>query len=268
MGNVRFKIEDRITTAELLNQQASISPNTGKELFQLEVSFRAHENTRGFFTQALQNGTAMLLAEDGDVAKSFTVGLYEKQHSYTMGDPIQRCTWLLSQVEELNLESLQIADLTVNPYKYREEFSQDSLICNFCFDIDAETYKNVRNLPLYFPVVRKGISDEPRTMRFGQVLWASEDEQKYRIRTTLVEESYDKSRIGHGFFEPMLTNMMEQLVVTTLRLTKLLDLLESKGLVSEEEKKNVFEVPDSERKDRRELFYQIRDFDKWLENED
>lgn len=268
MGHIRFKIEDRITTAELLDQQVSLSRNTGKELIQFEVSFKAHESMREFFTQGLRNGTATLLPADGDDSKGITVKLYEKQHSYTLGEPIQRCTWLLSQQEELTLESLQIADITLAPYKYRDEFDQDSLICNLCFDLDAETYKHVRNLPMYFPVVRKGISEEPRTMRFGMVIWASEDEQNYRMRATIVEESYDKTGIGHGFLEPMFTHMMEQLVVTTARLSKLLDLLESKGLLTEEEKKGVIEIPDSERKDKKELFYRVRDFDKWVENED
>jgi len=104
-------------------------------------------------------------------------------------------------------------------------------------------------------------------MRFGLVVWASDDEQTYRLRARLVEENYDKARDGHGFLEPMFSNVMEQLAVTTTRLSKLLDVLASKGILTEEEKKNVFEVPDSERKERRELFCRVRDFDKWVENE-
>lgn len=268
MGHVRFKLQDQITTAELLDQQTSISQNTGKELFRLEVRFRAHESMRDFYTQALRTGTAMLLPPDGDVSKGITVSLHENQHSYTVGEPIQHCTWVLSQVEELTLASLQIGDAAVIPYKYKDEFSQGSLICNFCFDVDAETYTYIRNLPIYFQVVRTGISDEPRTMRFGLVVWASNDEQTYRLRATLVEQNYDKAGAGHGFLEPMFSNVMEQLAVTTTRLSKLLDVLESRGILTEVEKQSVFEVPDSERKGRKELFYRVRDFDKWIENEE
>jgi len=268
MGYVNFKLQDQITTAEILDQQTRVSQNTGKDLFQLEVYFKAHKDRRDFYVQALQNGTAILLPADGDILNGVVVSLYEKQYSYTEGEPIQHCTWLLTQKEELAVESLQIGDITVSPYKYNDEFSKESLICNFCFDVDAETYKYVRNLPIYFSVTRKGISDVPRSMRFGLVVWSSEDEQTYRLKATLVEENYDKDQTNQGLMEPMFSNVMEQLAITTIRLSKLLNLLESKGILTKEEAKNIIEIPDSERKEQRELFCRVKNFDKWIENED
>src|ERR1035437_3083215 len=129
MGIIRLKIEDQVTVAEILDQHTTISQNTGKELFQLEVKFKAHENHRNFYTAALGKGTATLLVPGGDSTKDITVDVYEKQHSYTVGQPIQSYTWLLSEREELRLESLQIGDMTLTPYKYEDHFDRDALIC-------------------------------------------------------------------------------------------------------------------------------------------
>jgi hypothetical protein len=267
MGHVRFKINDQVVTAEVIEQQSSTSRNTGKELFQVEVRFQVHEDQKDFCTEALRNQNATLLSPEGDSSKDIPVRVHEKQHSFTMGDPIQRCTWVLSEFEELNLEALQIGDVTVNPYKYSDEFSEDALVCNFCIDVDATMYKYVRSLPKYFPVVRKGVSDAPRTMRLGEVVWATEDEQTYRLRATLVEQSYDKPGAGNGIMQPAFGNVMDVLSVTTIRISRILDMLESKGLLTDEEKKTIREVAEEEWKERRCQFLRVKDFDKWIENE-
>jgi hypothetical protein len=265
MGSIRLKIEDQVTVAEILDQHTVISQNTGKELFQLEVKFKVHENHRNLYTAALGKGTATLLSPEGDSTKDITVGVYEKQHSYTVGQSIQLCTWLLSEREELKLESLQIGDMTLTPYKYEDHFDLNALICTTCMIVDATTYENLRNLPAYFPVIRKGISDEPRSMRLGLVLWSSDDEETFKVKATLVEESYDKNGRALNLLEPMFTNVMQQLAVTSARFTQLLNVLEAKGILTEEEKNGVFEVPESELRHREDLFYRLRDLDKWVE---
>lgn len=267
MGHVRFKINDQVVTAEVIEQQSTTSRNTGKGLFQIEVKFRVHEDQRNFCTEALQNGNVTLFSPEGGSSKNIPVRVHEKQHSFTMGDPIQHCTWVLSEVEELNLEALQIGDVTVPPYKYSDEFSEDVLVCNFCIDVDTTTYKYIRSLPQYFPVVRKGVSNAPRSMRFGHVVWATKDEQTYRLRATLVEQNYDKQGAGNGIMQPEFGNVMDVLSVTTIRISKILDMLESKGLLTDEEKKIIREVTEEERKEWRSQFSRVKDFDKWIESE-
>lgn len=268
MGHVRLKINDQVVTAEVIDQQSTISRNTGKGLFQVEVRFRVHEDQRNFCTEVLQNGNVTLLSPDGDSSTDIPVRVHEKQHSFTVGDPIQRCTWVLSEVEQLNLEALQIGDLTLSPYRYTDEFSEDALVCNFCIDVDAATYKCIRSLPQYFPVVRKGVSDTPRAMRFGPVVWATEDEQTYRLRATLVEQNYDKPGAGNDILQPEFRNVLDELSVTTIRISRILDMLESKGLLTGEEKKTIREVAEEEKNERRSQFSRVKDFDKWIANED
>lgn len=267
MGHIQFRIDDQVVTAEVIDQQTTLSRNTGKELFQAEVSFRIHEDQRDSCTEAIRHGKVELLSPRGDSSKNIPVRVQEKQHSFTMGDPIQRCIWVLSEVEELNLEGLQIGDVMVNPYRYSDEFSDNALVCNFCFDTDAQTRKYLRSLPKYFPVVRKGISDEPRLMRFGHVVWATDDEQTYRFRVTLVEESYDKSGGGNGLLQPEFGNALEMLAEVTVRFSRLLDMLESKGVLAAGDRANIQEIMEEDWKERRTEFSRVKDFDKWVENE-
>jgi hypothetical protein len=180
MGNVRLKVGDHTVTAELLSQSANVSRHTGKELFQLEVQFKAHAAQRESIQDAL-SGKGILLSADGDASKDVTVLLYEKQYSYTEGKPMQNHIWTLTQEEELKLDSLQVADIDLQPYWSVERFDGDALIITARVEVDAATEQALRNLPQYFPVIRKGISDELRTMRFGQILWSSVDEEGFKL---------------------------------------------------------------------------------------
>jgi hypothetical protein len=265
MGHVRFKVEDQIVTAELIDQRTTTSRNTGKELFQLDVRFRVHENQRGFCTSALKTGSVTLLSSDGDATREITVGVYEKQHSYSSDNPIQSCVWMLSEQEDSTLESLQIGDLNITPYRYKDYFDQEALICTVCMKVDAATHDALRALPMYFPVVRRGISDQSRSMRFGLILWSSDDEETYKMQATLVEEVHDKPGRSHGFLEPMFTSVMDLLALTGARYTQLLDLLEAKGVLTAEERKKVGEIPDDELQYRQRQFYRLKDLDEWIE---
>jgi hypothetical protein len=265
MGHVRIGIEGQIITAEVIDQQATTSRNTGKKLFQLEVRFTVHESQRDFCTTALRTGSATLLSPDGDSTKDMVVRLYEKQHSYSSDSHIQTCVWTLSEQENLTLDSLQIGGLNVTPYRYKGHFSYDALICAVCMKVEAEMYDALRELPTYFPVIRKGISDHPRSMRFGEILWSSEDEQMYKVKATLVEEIHDKSAKSHGLLEPMFTGVMDLLALTSARYKQLLDLLEAKGVLTEEERKKVWEVPEEELQYRQRQFYRLKDLDEWIE---
>ncbi|MBS1799562.1 MAG: hypothetical protein JSS95_07015 [Acidobacteria bacterium] len=248
-------------------QNSHTSRHTGKELFELEVQFTAHEAQSDSIREAL-SGKGCLLSADGDTSKDVTVLLFQKTHSYTDGRPIQSYIWTLTQEEELKVDDLQLADVTLQPYWFTERFDEDALIISARVEVDAATEQSLRNLPQYFPVIRKGISDEPRTMRFGQILWSSVEEEKFKLGITIVEKIYDEQKKTPALFQPQLRHISNTLAVAGARIAKLLDILQEKGVLTEEERVSIAEVPDAERRKRVGQFDRVDDLDAWLGDDD
>jgi hypothetical protein len=267
MGIIRFKVGDQFLVGNVLSQSTATSQHTGREITELEVQFKAHERGKKAVEDALAIGVGTVLAE-GDSSSEFAVTLYQKQHSFTIGEPIQTYTWSLRQREKLMTESLKLGDMAVHPYRYMETISQDALVLTIRATVDATTLQTLRALPLYFPVVREGISDEPRSMRFGAVIWSSADEQEFKIQATIVEEKYDAKGNQHSFLEPMLGNLMKSVSSTNARFKTLVQILLSKGLITEEEKANIVEVSDEELRRRNYEFDRVVDVDEWFKRED
>jgi hypothetical protein len=96
--------------------------------------------------------------------------------------------------------------------------------------------KRLRALPTYFRVVRKGIHDDAREMRFGQILWSKkENEDKFRLRLTLVGQALDACGDRHHFLEPQFGKVGRYHNCYTPSLRALLDRLVAKGVLSSEE---------------------------------
>ena len=73
-------------------------------------------------------------------------------------------------------------------------------------ELSQDEEERLHALPKYFEVIRKGINENPRSMRFGQLLWAKKGE-KSRIQLFLVDTAYDEQKNGHGLDEPRSTNV-------------------------------------------------------------
>ncbi len=148
MGNVRFKIGDQIITADVLSQSDSKSRHTGKGLIQLEVQFKAHAAQRKSIQDAL-SGTGTLLSQDA--SKDVAVLLYEKEYSYTDAHPMQNHIWTLTQKEKLMLDSLQLADISLQPYRFKESFDGDALIITARVEVDLATEEAFEGTAQVFP---------------------------------------------------------------------------------------------------------------------
>jgi hypothetical protein len=66
------------------------------------------------------------------------------------GDAIRTYVWTLTETEELKLQSLKIGPMTLEPYKYEEEFTGNALIITIRLEIDVATESALRDLPQYF----------------------------------------------------------------------------------------------------------------------
>ena len=170
------------------------------------------------------------------------------------------------QTEKSNLDALQIGEEVVQPYVYTEELDGSALIITARVEIDSATNERLRKLEGYFPVIRKGIQDEPRSMRFGVNLW-SEDGEKRKVQITLVEEIYDKEKKERSILQPEFGNVSALLARTHLRMKYLMNTLKAKGILADEEISQILDVSDTDRREQNEEFYRVKDLDEWLEKE-
>lgn len=122
-------------------------------------------------------------------------------------------------------------------------------------------------MPIYFSVVRKGVNDKPREMRFGKVLWSKKDD-KYRERIVLFDKAVDEGGLQRGWLEPEATNVAASLAATRLRLSALLDKLVAKGVLTTEESEQVRTVDDDRFERELRERYRVNDVDEWMGDED
>jgi len=116
-------------------------------------------------------------------------------NSYAESDGEHRYTLILREAEELALEELVVDGVALHPYEYRESFNGDELTIRAKLVGSRKEVLRLRALLKTrdaFPVVRRGIQDEPREMRFGVAEWSLHEGQ-IRYRLVLVDQGADLS---------------------------------------------------------------------------
>jgi hypothetical protein len=114
-------------------------------------------------------------------------------NSYAESAGEHRYTLILREEEELSLQELVLDGVRLHPYEYREIFSGDELtIWAKLIGTKAEVLRLRALLKTRdcFPVIRRGIRDEPRLMRFGVAEWSLHDE-RIKFRVVLVDDNTD-----------------------------------------------------------------------------
>jgi hypothetical protein len=121
-------------------------------------------------------------------------------------------------------------------------------------------------MPDYLQVVRKGIQDEPRTMRFGPCLWSPHGDN-FRIGLRLIDKKYDEKDRSHGFNEPRESNVTARTIRTSMELRGLLDLLIAKGVLSQADVDQIQNLDKTQV--NREVWTRdyVQDLDEWLDRE-
>ena len=88
---------------------------------------------------------------------------------------------------------------------------------------------------IYFPVIRQGISEEPKEMRFGQSIW-SRDEETVTFKIYLVDKKHDEEEDNSlGLFQPEMGNIKDLLAANTEKFFSLLKILEQKKILTSDE---------------------------------
>ena len=85
--------------------------------------------------------------------------------------------------------SLQIGDLTVEPYEYREDSKGGALVIMakaVLTDKQHDQLMEMQQTKDFVPVTRQGVDEEPKGMIFGMTLW-SEHDTDYKHELILAE---------------------------------------------------------------------------------
>jgi len=171
----------------------------------------------------------------------------------------------IEEVEELKVEKLMLNDLVLCPYFYEEEFDCDDLSIKARVLVTAEQDERIRSMMRdqdYLSVVRVGLCDQPREMRFSKtVLWSQHrDGIKYEI--ILVDRSYDeRDRPLARLFQPQMSRMQEMVATQAEIIEEMMAILKDRGLLSGEEVERLKSRAEFKAIDRAREFYRVKDID-------
>ncbi len=258
---IELKCGDRTIRAAETRRGSFKSRHSHKPLGLIDITFVTQTEDQKEW--AAEYGSQNEIAE----AEGKRWRIEEPSYNYQAGSPIARFNWKLREIEDLHVTQLVLDGWGLTPYKYQEEFQSDALIAQARVELTADEYEKLFAMPTFFSVVRKGIDDQPREMRFGQLLW-SQSGDKYRVQLYMVEKTHDGSQPSHSFLEPQASNDARRIVYSSILLDRLIDSLVTKAILSPEEAESLRNADDElqielemAKRDR------VNDLDKWLDNE-
>lgn len=237
------------------------SEHTGRALTELHgvitAGDRVHQQLKSILQEEGSRRGRPVDDQDGPTTRwSVSWNAYSEsagEHTYSL---------ILREDEELTLEALIVDGVELHPYEYRESFNGDELTIQAkLVGSKAEVFRlrtllRTRNT---FPVVRRGIQEEPRRMRFGVAEW-SEHEGQIKYRVVFVEEGADRAehpelvRIAEANSRsamPFYMNFVERLA----------ELLEARGILPAEEIEAARDAAREEFGHARREFWQVADVD-------
>ena len=250
-----------------INKESTfLSRHTGVVLKKLEVSLWVDKKIHEWITNIIErlNKTEInSIGEQGKILKKWKI----EKSTYSCIENKYNHYLELEEIEDLHIDNLIIDKLTFHPYSYKEEFVRDALIIDAKVRLSELQFVEIKKLiekKDYFKVVRQGINDEPREMKFGLPLWSKhKDTIKYKI--ILSEKKYfetQKKILFNDFFQKI-SNMGFLLAKQDGILKELLNILSSKKVLTNEEITKIKEKASNQTRSREIDFYQVKDIDEF-----
>jgi hypothetical protein len=173
---LRFPSEepDLAIPAEVVEER--ISPHTGNTLRRLESDLTVPASEARKITAVLQDDRQLV----DDQGRRWTGRLAVQSYGDPQGLHNLQINW--DEQEHFEAEAVEFEGLVLRPLRYEERAGEGGGI-SLSFrarlsDDETEALRTLqRSEERYFPVIRRGISDGPRRMRFGRVLWQALDDQ-------------------------------------------------------------------------------------------
>jgi hypothetical protein len=177
---VKFRAGDLEFNASVVDSSQAASPQTGNPLQLLTIQFRAQKAGvhEAAVAEALQrqSGGLYALAESGEAESEWRVR--ESNWTYVGSEPwgVNHHVWRIEQVERLACSQLRLGPIELEPYDYVEEVTAEGgLRLAARATVSEADLAAISRLSGAVEVVRVGVSDTPRQMRFGGYVWGERD---------------------------------------------------------------------------------------------
>lgn len=266
-STLQFEFESNPLRFPVMELEPSSSPFTGRQLRKATTRFTISsgdaETVRRFVAAGpIADSEGTLWSGNLDM-ESYT---NDGPHSLTI-------TW--TETERVNADVVEFEGLMLRPTRYEERTNDDgSIVVAFQATLTADETDRLRSLvparstgARYWPVVRRGVADEPRSMRLGRVLWQQLDDGTIGHDITLVDEAYDTTDKPNAFLalggEPMVSNLVHHLSSLIAQYETLLAELEAAGVLAPEALNRIRVSAESLGPDRQHAFFEVSDISKW-----
>jgi len=265
-GIIRARFGDTEVSAIATALDSNVSQHTDKRLRRFRLVFRSYEaEQKKAIEDAARAGTRVHLGPD-EGGENATWILGDHSSSFRVDEPVVTYSWTITEEERLQIDRLEIGEMSFGPHRYEEEFDgSGTLMIHAYLRVSGDGWKRLKAMPLYFPVVRHGINETPREMRFGEVLWSSTDNaDSYKLRVVLVDHHYDELHPNsHGLLDPFRTNAEFLLAETSLLTERLLEALISKGVFDRAQVASMRKEVEDSMLNKRWDFRRVQDADEW-----
>ncbi|MDP2836375.1 MAG: hypothetical protein Q8N97_05280 [Methanobacteriaceae archaeon] len=224
-----FEFEGYKIEAKVSNREMKKSKSTGNELEIIDISFQTHQRFKK---------PSVLFSDD----KKWK--LVTSSYSYIEGSSITQYNWHLEELEKSQIEKLIINGSEFEPLLYKEEIHEregNGLWIDIFIETDVQNINQIKDIPNggYFPVIRQGISDEEKEMRFGRTIWQKEG-NKILFKTTLIEKIYDENSKSMPFFlNPDIPNIKRSIYNTSESVNQIFSVLVDKNIITNEEREKI-----------------------------
>jgi hypothetical protein len=265
---MQLVIDDRRIPVNFQPGKPVQSGHTRRTLRTGTISFQvADESLQEVLTDALakaRNGQGLTLQDDNGVAITFNVG--SSSYSGTNWRPPWRNSIEVTEMELLKPESISIDGVELTPYQYDERPEGDGIAISCKVEVDHATGERLvaklrehQQGRSYFPVVRHGLEEAAREMRFGQCCW-SEHGATSKYELVLVEKVADEAMTGLPLVAEM-GNVMRQVARNGSMLESLTDALVQKGVLTSGQVDAIREKVGREEWDGVWALFRLRDID-------
>lgn len=254
----------RLPAVEL---DSSLSPFTGRSLRHADTNVEVVPHQVDMVKRLIESSP--IADSDGTLwSGQLTVESFQDDgpHSLTI-------TW--EETEEVRADVVEFEGLSLQPTKYEEHENGDgSIAVSFQAVLTAEETEKLRALMpskrssvLYWPVIRRGVSDEPRQMRLGRVLWQQLPDGTIGHDITLADEAFDQSDGSAPFLgiagEPMVSTLVVRVSDLLVQFQALIAELEATGALPTEALERIRASAESLGPAQRHAFYEVADLSKW-----
>ena len=172
---------------------------------------------------------------------------------------------------EVVATAVEFEGLVLRPTSYDEDSSDDAMTVTVRATVPSDTAERIWALeatqPGYFPVVRRGVAEDPTAMRIDRVIWqrAGTSDGDVAVEVLLVNEAFDVQQSGVSgalFHEPEMTQVLGLALDTAGRTDALLAELVAAGGLDQSAAGRVRDAGATARTARRHELFEVDDLSR------